>query len=71
MDPRKKAFKTLYQLICEQKVTFKEAFDIADAVFETEYYPVPVPTVLGDEENPTEKSTDNMGFMVKGFAPLK
>lgn len=67
MDPRKKAFKTLYKLICEQKVTFKEAFDIADAVFEKEYYPVPVPTVLGDEENPTVADSKIEEIKVKGF----
>ena len=70
MRSERKAFKVVYELIMDGVVTEKEAFNLIEGIFEKEYYPVPVPTVI-DQENPTEKSTDNMGFMVKGFAPLK
>lgn len=71
MRSEKKAFKVVYELIADGVITDKEAFNLVEGIFEKEYYPVPVPTVMDNEENPTEKSTDNMGFMVKGFAPLK
>ena len=59
----KKAFRHIYNLIYEGVLSEKEAYDLIVGVFEKEYYPVPVPTVV--QENPIEEPAKQVE--VRGF----
>ena len=56
MEQKKKAFKILYHLIANQQITHKEAYYLADAIFDVEYYPIAVPAVNEEAENPRDKT---------------
>lgn len=66
MKTKKKAFNILYNLIANQQLTNKEAYDIADAIFEVEFYPVAVPNPIDvtAQENQQEqvKQIEVAGF---------
>lgn len=65
MEQKKKAFKILYHLIANQHITHKEAYYLADAIFDVEYYPIAVPAVNKEAENPPDNTPNTVE--VAGF----
>lgn len=68
MSAEKKAFKVVYNLIIDNLLTEKEAFNLVEGIFEQKILQIPVPIPQDSPENPSEDTAKTIE--VQGFAPL-